>query len=330
MIDQCVVLGARLFALAGKEPLIDDRFIEILSYLKAIREHSVPELIFGLVTNGWYLEEKMDSLLDKGLSYIDVSLDGHKAVHDANRKKGSFDRALKGLLLAQEKNVAEKVFVSSVLHAGNYQDIPYFVKDMYIKGIKHFNISLLYPTANTPKHLIIQKKEFEDFFTLLLPSVLESLQTPCDLEIIIDVFTSTLPFLRDLVQERVIDIDEIYVDDIDSLYGFQELSNGCIIYTRLALDHLVYGKAIKITADGYCMADYESLTRLDYWKYSTGNVLDEPVSVLYERLFDENFYLARLARQVSKTICPKELCYPLCLGKNPGCMFLKTGKINLI
>jgi len=324
VIDDCVDNGAKLFALAGKEPLINDRFREILLYLKTIRQNLGRELIFGLVTNGWYLEENTDNLLDMELNYIDVSLDGHKEIHDKNRKKGSFDRALSGLLLACEKKVAKKVFISSVLHAGNYKDIPFFVRDMYSKGIKHFNISLLYPTANTPEHLLIRKNEYRDFFTTLLPSIMGSLPTPCDLEIIIDVFTFALPFLRDLVQEQVIDINEIYVDDIDSLFSFRELANGCTIYTRFALDHLAYGKAIKITADGYCMVDYEALTMADYWRHSVGNVLDRPISVLYERLFDDRSYLARLANQVSKEVCPKEPCYPLCLGKNDGCMFLKA------
>ena len=324
IINECIDKGARLFAIAGKEPLINERFKEILLHLKRMREEQNIELITGLVTNGWFLKEKVEHLIGTGLSYLDVSIDGHMEIHDANRRKGSYERAIEGLLAAQEKGAAGRLFISSVLHAQNYRDIPYLIRDLYHKGIKNFNISLLYPTPDVPPHLLFSKDEIATFLKDLLPGTISTIENGSDLQIVVDMFTASLPFLREMVVEKIIDIDEVNVDDIDSLFSYDVLTNGSIIYRRYSIDHLTYGKAIKITADGYCMTDYASLTKPDYWKYSTGNLRDESITSLYNKLFSEGSYIFEVARHADKSICPEEPCYPLCLGNNKECSYIRN------
>lgn len=321
IIDDCIDSGVKLFALAGKEPLINDKFNEILLYLNRAREIWNKELIIGLVTNGWFLKEKVDQLINSGLSYLDVSIDGHVDVHDVNRKRGSYNRAIEGLLLAQKKSVAGKCFVSSVLHAQNYKDIPQFIRNLYSEGIKNFSISLIYPTPNVSQNLLFSKYELEIFLNDILPETISKIRDASDLEIVIDIFTASLPFLREMVLEKLINLDKIHIDDIDSLFNYEVLSNGCILYKRFSLDHLTYGKALKITADGYCMYNYESLTKPDYWNYSLGNVRNESISVLHKKLFEDNTYIFKLTEQTDRKICTEEPCYPFCLGKNNNCSF---------
>lgn len=321
VINECILQGAMLFAIAGKEPLIDNRFKELLFHLKNIKETKGINIISGLITNGWFLEEKTENLVGAGLDYLDVSIDGHQDNHDANRMHGSFKRAIKGLLYAKQKGVADKLFVSSVLHAKNYKDLPSFIIDLYSEGIKNFSISLIYPAPSVQRDLIFTKEDIEVFLNDLLPSCISNISDASDLQIVIDIFTSCLPYLREMVIDGTIDMKEIYMDGIDSLFNYSELSNGCTIYKRFSIDHLVYGKALKITADGYCMADYESLTKSDYWKWSLGNVQNMPISSIYNKLFQEGAYIHGILKNVEREFCPNEPCYPLCLGNNNKCLY---------
>jgi 12,18-didecarboxysiroheme deacetylase len=93
MIDDLAGFGAPVILFSGGEPLMRPDLAELARY--AVKKG----LRAVISTNGTLITpDKAKELKDIGLSYVGVSLDGLRPVHDAFRQvQGSFDRALSGV-----------------------------------------------------------------------------------------------------------------------------------------------------------------------------------------------------------------------------------------
>lgn len=89
LIDQMVQAGTQRLGLWGGEPLLRDDIGQIIDYA------SGKGLYVTLDSNGFLVPEKMESL--KKLGHIVIGLDGDRIAHEANRGKGSFSKAMKGI-----------------------------------------------------------------------------------------------------------------------------------------------------------------------------------------------------------------------------------------
>lgn len=87
--DQLVAMRVRRVVLLGGEV-----------FLKTDWERVAVRLMEGgcrvsVITNGWLVDKaQADHLVDVGIPYVAVSIDGTREVHDENRLAGSFDRAV--------------------------------------------------------------------------------------------------------------------------------------------------------------------------------------------------------------------------------------------
>ena len=90
-----------MVVLTGGEPLCHPQLGEIL---RTLRETKVR---FGMVTNGWLLDEnRLATLLDFGIESMTVSLDGTRLNHDWLRgREGSFYRAVRGIELLARSDI---------------------------------------------------------------------------------------------------------------------------------------------------------------------------------------------------------------------------------
>jgi len=80
------------FQLSGGEPLIHPDIIEIIKYIKKYN------LVVGLVTNGFFLKDKAQELIDAKLDFLAVSLDGpDKKTQKKRGRVDSFNRILAGI-----------------------------------------------------------------------------------------------------------------------------------------------------------------------------------------------------------------------------------------
>lgn len=94
LIDQMVRAGTQRLGLWGGEPLLRDDIGQIIDYA------SGKGLYVTLDSNGFLIPEKMKNL--KNLGHIVIGLDGNREAHEANRGKGSFSRAMKGIEVASQ------------------------------------------------------------------------------------------------------------------------------------------------------------------------------------------------------------------------------------
>jgi MoaA/NifB/PqqE/SkfB family radical SAM enzyme len=87
--DDLRAAGLGRVSLIGGEPLLRKDIGAVIDHLKATGVHT------AMNTNGWFVAERMDDVAK--LDLVCVTLDGPREVHDAQRHKGSYDRAVDAL-----------------------------------------------------------------------------------------------------------------------------------------------------------------------------------------------------------------------------------------
>lgn len=107
IIEQIIKNDILTVNISGGEPLLNPRIFKIIEKL------SNANVYVGISTNGWLYKEKRRRLLDSGLKFIQVSLDGDRELHEKFRGvKGSFDRAVETLELAKKDGLFTQMNVT--------------------------------------------------------------------------------------------------------------------------------------------------------------------------------------------------------------------------
>ena len=119
IIDQLAELGTMRINLVGGEPLLRDDIGEIIDYIKD------KKIECAMTSNGYLVPKKMRDV--KKLDLLCVSLDGDKKANDANRGNGSYDAAMKAIVLAKEKHIP--VQVAAVITKNNLHSIGYILEE---------------------------------------------------------------------------------------------------------------------------------------------------------------------------------------------------------
>lgn len=95
-------LGIKKIKLTGGEPLVRKDFVNLVRQIKAIE--GIEEIT--LTTNGLLLEEKLDDLIEAGITAINVSLDTLEAEHFKNiTKVDGFDKVLRAIRKAANSSL---------------------------------------------------------------------------------------------------------------------------------------------------------------------------------------------------------------------------------
>jgi len=128
-IDGLADFGVPVLLFSGGEPLLRHDLFELISYTRGKGIRAV------ISTNGTLItEETAPKLADAGLSYVGVSLDGLKPVHDTFRGvANSFERALAGIRAS--RSVGVKVGLRFTINKDNVDDIPGIFKLLEAESI---------------------------------------------------------------------------------------------------------------------------------------------------------------------------------------------------
>lgn len=118
LIDDLVAFGSPVLLLSGGEPLMRQDLPELAQYAVGRGLRVV------ISTNGTLITKKLAKVFsDIGLSYIGVSLDGLREVHDRFRGvKGAFDKTLRGIRNARDAGI--KVGIRFTVSRKNWREIP--------------------------------------------------------------------------------------------------------------------------------------------------------------------------------------------------------------
>ena len=127
----------------GGEPLLSQHLFELL---KLCDKNNIT---FGLLTNGTLIDEDTAKRLSgfRGISFVQVSIDGIEQTHDSVRGKGSFQKALRGLLLAGDHGI--QTMVAFTCHKRNYKELKDVIKLVRRNNIDRFWADRLIPMGSS-------------------------------------------------------------------------------------------------------------------------------------------------------------------------------------
>ena len=113
LIDDLSSMGVKRLLISGGEPLMRRDIGEIMAY--ANRRN----LLIGLATNGWFVQEMENVLRDVKYFLYYTSIDGIPEDHDRSRGRvNAFSRAMGGLDLFARMGVPVRI-ANTVVHPGN-------------------------------------------------------------------------------------------------------------------------------------------------------------------------------------------------------------------
>lgn len=153
-----------MIAITGGEPLMRS------DLEKCGLEIYKREFPWGIVTNGWLLNEKrLQSLLNSGLRSITISIDGLKDSHDWFRGRiGSFDKALHAAKLVSKLNDIEYDVVTCA-HKRSINELEQIKKLLIDNNINNWRIFTVFPTGRAKQNheLQLNNNEFKFLFDFI-------------------------------------------------------------------------------------------------------------------------------------------------------------------
>jgi len=130
LLDDLAAYGVPALLMSGGEPLYRPDF-DLLA-----RRAAALGLRVTLSTNGTLIDQAMAALLKEiGITYVGISLDGPRHVHDRFRQKeGAFDGAIRGIRLCRQAGL--KVGLRLTLTQHTYQDMDSLFDTIDAEGIE--------------------------------------------------------------------------------------------------------------------------------------------------------------------------------------------------
>ena len=122
--------------ISGGEPLIREDIVDIVKESKKLAPVTV------LNTNSLLLtEEKLKDLIEAGLNYIQVSVDGIEEQHDYIRGKGTYRKTIEKLKMINKYSDKIKLHISSVVSLKNIDYMEEFARQ--ILEVEIINVQIL-------------------------------------------------------------------------------------------------------------------------------------------------------------------------------------------
>lgn len=107
IINELINSKVLLVNISGGEPLLNPRVFKICKKLSDNNIH------VGISTNGWYYEKYRTQIVESGIKFIQVSLDGPQQLHEKFRGvANSYNRAIKALKLAKDDGMFTQMNVT--------------------------------------------------------------------------------------------------------------------------------------------------------------------------------------------------------------------------
>jgi len=150
-IDEFGVLKPFLY-FSGGEPTLNNDIFRMISYTNEKR------FITSMVTNGLTLDEKYQDILNCGLRFITISIDGFEKDHDEMRgMPGAFDKTLNGVKkLISSRSDSIHIKVNITINKNNYSYLFNLVKFLFSLGVDE--VSLQHFSFFNPETIALQEE----------------------------------------------------------------------------------------------------------------------------------------------------------------------------
>ncbi len=220
-VNQMVDANVGFIAFSGGEPIIGERFWDVLSYTSRFIHTSI-------ATNGILLVDKrvVDRIGDNGARNVFVSLDGATAEsHDFIRGEGNYRKTIKGI----ENLVANEhlhVGINTVVTKRNFHEVPKIIELAIELGVNSFSHYNFIPTGRGRDNFKddITPEQREELLNLLFDYHMRRKETGLNI-------ISTAPQYARIIHERTVgDTSGIFhytADNATSIKGIIKYAGGC-------------------------------------------------------------------------------------------------------
>jgi 12,18-didecarboxysiroheme deacetylase len=246
--------GAPVMLFSGGEPLVRKDLPELARFAVENGMRAV------ISTNGTLItRDKARELKDIGLSYVGISLDGAKEVHDKFRGvPGSFDKAMQGVVNCQEEGL--KVGLRFTINKRNQQEVP-----------KIFNILREYDVPRVCfYHLVYSGRGSE-----LIKEDLDHRETRDMVDLILD---ETRALYDDGLEKEVLTVD----NHADGPYTYLRLKNEDPGRAEDVMELLKWNEGNSSGRGIGCISWDGKVHPDQFWRQHVfGNVLERPFSEIW-------------------------------------------------
>lgn len=281
--------GIRHFHISGKESSLDNRVVDIVSYIKTLKDTYT-----GLVSNGTGKLEFYNKIINAGIDYLEFSFDGTEDTHNYIRGKNSYACAMKNLeSLSSCHN--EIIDISTCLNKNSIDEYFELIEICSTLGIKKFfatpflnkgNATLINNYSITPTQL-----------SNLIKNSFGYLQNKPEQKIAIR-YCVTNEITSSLIENRLF-LGQLIIDYLTNKSNLIYNVNGNLIQISLNLFDIKFLRDITITADGEVIPCSDYISERNYLQYSIGNVTkndiieilnsrEKSISINLKELNDEN------------------------------------------
>lgn len=176
LIDELSQLGTKRFGLFGGEPLLREDCGKVIKYAKK------KGMYVSLDTNGFLVPEKIEEI--KYVDKLILSFDGPKKIHDMLKKKGSYEKVIESIKLANEYNIPVWTITVLTKYNTNKKCINFVLKKAKKLGFQTYYQILLHTPKmgrNTQK-LLPSKKQHKRILRKLIQEKIKGSPIVCSLK----------------------------------------------------------------------------------------------------------------------------------------------------
>lgn len=147
--------------LTGGEPICSPHLYDVLDMLREAN------MTVGLLTNGTLITKDIAKRLCsyENLTYVQVSVDGGRHTHDAERGEGNFDKAMAGAALIRRHRVP--VYASFTAQRSNMNELDNAIEACRKAHIDYFWTDRLIPFGQSDAANCMNAEELRDFIAAL-------------------------------------------------------------------------------------------------------------------------------------------------------------------
>jgi MoaA/NifB/PqqE/SkfB family radical SAM enzyme len=282
VFNDALSLGTLTFGNVGKEPLLNwDKSVNLLNFVKQKRQEN-PKIRYGLVTNATlFNDERIEQLIDASPTYLDISIDGTREIHDSIRGLGNYDKSVSAIerIIQTEPNFSDRLFISFTLMGRNndLSLIEKMTKELQERGVKNFMASAYVTSINqNGKDIGITKEQVADTYEKLKAKANSWLNS--EGQFLLKVDYDTQRSLMNLLADRgITELDRLMIDDYANI--FNKFGNVFLNYIPVPRTLI---RDIRISHDGFVGGCYDMFFK-DYPKRTQGNLREKRLAEIVIR-----------------------------------------------
>ncbi|MBP3415528.1 MAG: SPASM domain-containing protein, partial [Clostridia bacterium] len=150
--------------ITGGEPFFREDIGRILEYLGENREY----FTYAILSNGSFIDDAVIRVLkESGVSFIQLSIDGNREMHDHLRAEGDYDRVLRTAEFLENNGIS--TYISFTANRENYRYLPHAAAQCRKRKITKLWSDRLVPIGNGQEisQLAITRDELPDYIKAL-------------------------------------------------------------------------------------------------------------------------------------------------------------------